>query len=257
MKRRNLLSLVCVAGLGALAACSESTSPSTALSDALVTSDLVSSAGDAAAMDLEYFEANQTAAGLPSVHGPAFDVFGSPPATLSVTRSRTFYDSAGNVQAAYDSLTTASIRFQLTISGTRTLDSLTAQVHRTRDETVSGLLGKETSRTWNGVGTSNDTITITGATITRHVTESDLDSTIGVTFNLPRSSNPWPVSGKIVRYTDATFTATGAITGSRTISKRIEIDFPPDAQGNVTIIIGTVTCKLNLVTHKVSNCTGA
>jgi hypothetical protein len=37
----------------------------------------------------------------------------------------------------------------------------------------------------------------------------------------------------------------------------VVVTFPADAEGNVTIQVGTLTCNLNLVTHKVTGCTGS
>jgi len=46
----------------------------------------------------------------------------------------------------------------------------------------------------------------------------------------------------------------GAQTDTRDVTKRIEVTFPADAQGNVQLTINATTCNLNLVTHKVTNC---
>jgi hypothetical protein len=106
------------------------------------------------------------------------------------------------------------------------------------------------------VGTSDDTVTIQREGLTKTVAESSIDSVINVVFNLPRDTNPWPVSGSIVRRVEATITITGPREETRTLSRRIEVTFPPDSQGNVTIQVGDVTCTLNLVTRRVTNCSG-
>jgi len=41
---------------------------------------------------------------------------------------------------------------------------------------------------------------------------------------------------------------------TRDFTKRIEVDFPADAQGNVVLKIDAKVCNLNLVTHAVTNC---
>jgi hypothetical protein len=46
----------------------------------------------------------------------------------------------------------------------------------------------------------------------------------------------------------------GENSASATRSHRIEILFPADAQGNVTMNVNDKTCQLNLVTRTVSNC---
>jgi len=73
---------------------------------------------------------------------------------LGVTflRTVTYFDAAGVTQDAYDSLTTASINFVVSVSAG---DSGEARILREqRDLTVSGLAGLETSATWNGTGSS-------------------------------------------------------------------------------------------------------
>ena len=71
--------------------------------------------------------------------------------TTGVTRSVTWLDAAGATQAAYDSLLTATATFVLDINRS---DSLGSHVeHRTM--TATGLVGNETTRTWNGSATLN------------------------------------------------------------------------------------------------------
>jgi hypothetical protein len=41
---------------------------------------------------------------------------------------------------------------------------------------------------------------------------------------------------------------------TRDYTKRVEVDFPTDAQGNVVLKIDSQTCNLNLVTHTVTGC---
>ena len=144
--------------------------------------------------------------------------------------------------------------------GPRGTETMTLASHRTRQMTISGLAGQETSRTHNGFGTSRDTTTFTGTrdgeTLTRIMVEASNDSVQGVVFNLPHASNPWPVSGTIVRSTAGSVDITaGARHENRSFTRRITVTFPADAQGNVTITINAKTCQLNLVTHAVTGCT--
>ena len=81
-----------------------------------------------------------------------------------------------------------------------------------------------------------------------------MDSVKAVTFSVPRSA--YPVSGSMVRVVTGKVTLTkGTKTESRQISRTITVTFPPDAQGNVSLTVNGKTCSLNLVTHRVSNCT--
>jgi len=234
-----------------LAACSDAVAPE--LSDPEVAQDLALSAGDVANVDVAELVANEVFGGLAGA--PALD--GPSPSGLTVTRTRTCYDAQGNVQSQCDRLTTASMRIQVSMNGTRQGENFQVAVHRSRDLTISGLLGEETSRTHNGVGTANDTLTVQRNGLTRTVRESSTDSIVNVVFNLPHATNPWPVSGQIIRNVNATVTVTGPREETRTISRRIVVTFPPDAQGNVSIQIGNTTCTLNLVTRRVVNCQGS
>lgn len=105
------------------------------------------------------------------------------------------------------------------------------------------------------IGVAHDTTTFTDGEFTRKLSETALDSVKALTFNLPRTSSPWPVSGSIVRRSAATVAITkGEESLSRDIAHRIEVVFPADAQGNVALNIDSKTCQLNLVTRAVTNC---
>ncbi|MCH8868246.1 MAG: hypothetical protein IIC85_00915, partial [Chloroflexi bacterium] len=64
----------------------------------------------------------------------------------SVTRSRVveFFDGAGNLQEAYDELTTASMHIVSEMSGEFTRENWSATIARTRDMIITGLEGEET-----------------------------------------------------------------------------------------------------------------
>jgi hypothetical protein len=265
--------LTVVAALG-LAACSETTDPgastsaSALLTDQQVTADVAVSAGAAIVDDLGEMVSPLSFQGL--APEPSFHLFGFPPG-VSVTRTRTCFDANGVQQQACDPATTASMLLTMAMNGSftrvadgpRGTDSMTAQLHRTRTLTISGLLGTETSRTHDGVGTADDTTRFKGVhqnvTIERLVEEAAVDSVQAVVFNLPHAANPFPVSGTIVRRVagDITLTVNDS-TATRTFSRRIEVTFPADGQGNVTMTVTvngtTKTCLLNLVTRRVTGC---
>ncbi len=270
--KRNSMTTAALAALIAVgaAACGDAVSPAALVSDSEVTADLVAASGDAIALDVGELILNEGFAGLPGV-APSFSLFGSPPG-VTVTRSRTCFDAQGAQQAQCDPNTTASIQMAMTMDGSFSRSNtgpngsgtFTAAVHRTRNLTISGLAGQETSRTHNGTGTSRDTTEFTGTrdqgTLTRTVREASNDTISNVVFNLPRSTNPWPVSGSMIRNSSGTIdiTLTGGAAGdrseSRSFQRRVVVTFPADAQGNVTISINNKTCTLNLVTRQVANC---
>jgi hypothetical protein len=81
------------------------------------------------------------------------------------------------------------------------------------------------------------------------------DSIKAITFALPRSSNPYPTSGSIVRVDSVHVTITAADKSvTKDLVRNVQVIFPADAQGNVTLIVNAKTCSLNLVTHAVTNC---
>jgi hypothetical protein len=245
-----MLHSIAAAMLLGAAACADLGGPEV-LTDDVVSEDMAISSGEAVASAVGELIGNEVFSGLAGA-APA----GAPaaPEEIEISRSRTCYDEDGNEQQQCNNLTTASIRIQWTVDGTKETQHLSASIHHTHDATISGLLGEETSRTHNGIGTSDDTVTITRENLTKTVAESSVDSVRNVVFNLPRSTNPWPVSGSIVRNVSATITVSGPREETRTVSRRIEVTFPPDSQGNVSIQVGDVTCTLNLVTRAVTSC---
>ena len=57
--------------------------------------------------------------------------------------TKTYLDAAGNVQEAYDELTTATIIRSVTMSREGSREGWTASVDATREQTITGLLGEE------------------------------------------------------------------------------------------------------------------
>jgi hypothetical protein len=113
----------------------------------------------------------------------------------------------------------------------------------------------ETQRVHNGVASANDTTSITAPEKAFFFAVAASDSVKAVTFNLPRSENPWPASGSIVRNATVHVIVTkGSETESRHVTRRIEVTFPADNQANVPLKINATTCNLNLVTHRVTGC---
>lgn len=267
MQRRILTTTLAALTAAALVACSDANTPSL-LSDQDLTEDLATTSGDAIATNVANLIANEQFAGLP---GALSSVDGSAdPTDLTVVRSRTCYDGDA-VQDQCDALTTDSVviimsvdgSFSRQFTGRRGTELLERAVHSDHRLTISGLDGTETSRTHDGAGASDDTTTITRIAggdeepnFIRTLVESSLDSVQSIVFDLPRATNPWPTSGSIVRRVSGEVTVTlGDRTETRSFSRRIQVTFPADAQGNVTIQINDQTCTLNLVTRAITNCT--
>lgn len=244
-------------------ACGDPTSTEGLYDDAAVTLDVAASAGDAVVSMIATMAANEAAAG----GSPEFA--GGPPATtnVAVTRNRTCYDASN--AAVTNCLPFSSVRSILTavtLNGTRSSTrtnvsgstvTWTGVVHRTsRDSTIRIFNGAtEIARVHNDLGIVHDTTTFTDAGFTRKVAESARDTVKAIRFNLPRSSNPYPVSGSIVRYdTVHVEVSREGKSVSRDVIRTVEVIFPADAQGNVVLKINAKTCQLNLVTRAVTNC---
>lgn len=248
-----LASLAAAAVVG-LAACSSGTAPaSSTVTDASLSADLAASSGDAIATDVSDMSGNEQFGGLAMQDVAASAVVDS--SSLSRVRTRTCYDATGTVVTCGQGLT-ASVVVTLKLDGFRAGDGFSAIVHRQRYDSISGISDTATTRTHNGHGISQDTTTYTRDTGTRVAEIAASDTTINVVFKLPRANNPWPISGQVIRNLNATFTFTGASTRTRTIVRRVVVTFPADAEGNVPIQVGTMNCTLNLVTRKVTGCTG-
>ncbi len=239
----------------AITACSDSTAPATDdVTDTSLATDLAASAGDAIATGVSDMIANEQFGGASA--DVAMDATASGNDNLTRVRTRTCFDAAGNVVSCGQGLT-ASALIELQVDGSRTGENFTAIVHRQARDSVSGIGSESTSRTHDGYGSSRDTATFTHDLTTRTAAIAASDSVLKLVFDLPHANNPWPVSGQIIRNVDATFTMTRGATKTRTISRRAVVTFPADAQGNVPIEVGTLSCTLNLVTHKVTGCTGS
>lgn len=120
--------------------------------------------------------------------------------SLSGTRSVTFYDADGAEQDAYDALTTAKIRYVMDIEGDVARGPWTGSVSRTREMTVSGLIGEEATRTHDGTGSEQVARSRTlddGSEAT-----FDLDGTFlqeAVVVPVPGSEPRYPLSGTVTR----------------------------------------------------------
>ena len=165
---------------------------------------------------------------------------------VSVIRSIAFYDTTGATMNHFDS-TTAKMNIIATLSGVVTTAKGADTVNATRNLTATGLFGHNTTRIWNGTGDGTH-----GA----YWTDSEASRTSDVSFNttftnvvvdLPRSANPYPVSGTITRVV----TGTGTVTknGKKrtvTISRTVTITF--NGTETVKMVTGSLTFTVDLAT---------
>lgn len=256
--------LLAVATL-ALAACSsDATDPAGALTDAEVSADVAAAAGPAIAADVASFDATEQAAGIApgSTNGCAllsgrFRCTAVTASGVTTTRTFAFLDAAGATQSAYDASTTARVDATVDVagsaSGTARDGGFVTKFHRTRSHSLSGLAGAETQRTWDGVGAGLDSTTITGSLNTRQYVGQAADTTTAVVVKLPRSANPYPVSGQHVRVVNATLSVEGRRVSSRQVTRRAVVTFNGTAA--VPMTINGVVCTLHLDTRSVDGCT--
>lgn len=222
----------------AVSGCSEATGPE-ALEDAIAYDMAVLSA-DATLEDVTMWS-------LPFGFGPS-PAPGSPgghagwSGDFSGTREVTFYDADGVEQPAYDSLTTASIHILHDIDGEASREGWTVAVHRERDMTVTGLLGTETQRTWNGGG--SEQVTRTGVTLAGEERSYEADGSFtydDVVVPIPGSVPRWPLSGTITRALTVTITGPN---GSETKTFDVVITF--DGDSTATAVVNGVSREIDL-----------
>jgi hypothetical protein len=168
---------------------------------------------------------------------------------LTLSRSAAFFDANGAAMAHYDALLTDSANFQMTVSGVHTTADGADTVSRQRTMTVTGLLGQETSRTWNGTGTRTDGGYRQDTLALRTYHTRDNVTFANVVVNLPRSQNPWPMSGTVTRQiAGAASVVRSGTTRTFTVAKTVTITF--NGTRYVPMSVGTVQFTLDLYTGK-------
>jgi hypothetical protein len=234
-----------VAAVAALAAC-QSTGPGGG-PDALVTIDAAVVAAEAAAQDVE----TMRGPGGPMGFGLRADPgsFTCEPAGregITITRTCTFRDAAGNVQPAYDPVTTASVNVQTTVRGEVTRERWSATMDRTTNLTVSGLAGQETSMTWNGTGSGSSTRVRQGeGGETRQYAMTHSGTVTNVVIPVPRTETSWPLSGSISRTVTVTFT--GGPRDGETVQRTVTVTF--NGTQFATLSVNGETMQFDLATR--------
>jgi len=166
---------------------------------------------------------------------------------LTLNRDYAFYDANSAAQSAYDASLTASANFHVSVTGTHTVDNGQDVVNRDRSLTVSGLAGAETSRTWNGTGTRADNGYRTVGDVKRSYSVNDNVTISNVVVSLPRSSNPWPISGTITRQISGTATVTKTdVSKTFSVTRTVTITF--NGTQYATVSVGGNTYTLDLST---------
>jgi hypothetical protein len=259
--------------LALVAACSDGAGPTTATpaDAARLNADVAVTTGAGIASDVAVWGGNEAAvsdgfarAGSPSAgsctrSGNVTTCTGGRDGSLAVTRTVSFFDAAGAAQQAYNATTTARIDFGVQVSGSASGDRFTSTVNRVRSQSVTGLAGAETQRTWNGTGSGTTASTFTGAAGSRTVTTVETDTTTNVVWIVAPTRGQYPASGTVVRRMNVTTTLVGDRSATYTAARRVQVTFNGTAQ--VPLEVSTVTprgttraltCRLDLSTRAVT-----
>ncbi len=214
-----------------------------ALDEAQLTLDVAAFAADATVDDIQLMtaEADLIMGGPLAVHG--LD-------ELTVTRQVTFFGVDGEMEA-FHPLDTESIHILFAMEGSRTRigdhGTVTYSVSRERDVTVSGLLGEETERTWNGTGAaSRNRALVSDENGDREYAFSSTTEIDAVVIPVPRGSG-WPSSGTISR--EVTVEVIVAGETPRTRQRTVQITF--NGTNLVPIVINGEAFTLDLETREI------
>lgn len=224
--------------LATVAACSSDDASAPQLSaaaNALVNADVaaVTADGLGEAVELMRGPGGQFALGLSADRG-RFECDDVTRQGLTVTRSCVFKDAAGNTQAAYDSLTTASVQVNATVKGEVTRGPMSMTVDRTREMVVTGLAGRETTATWNGTG--RGTMTRVRTNENGDTRQYEMTYTVrrtNVVVPVPRTATSWPLSGTVTKSYTVKFT--GGPNDGKTVTREVVITFNGTATPVATI----------------------
>lgn len=185
---------------------------------------------------------------------------------LTVQRSHRFFAGAGFALGWGPSVDSAQYRWSVngtdSVPAARRPASATSIVRWINTGDTASLrpirtVGAE-ARVWNFRGGRNDSSFVTSDKGSRFYKISGSRTGTNVTWRLPRLTNPWPQSGSVSHSFSATviFTNAGATRADTTVRTGSATATFNGTQ-NVPVIVGGLTCSLDLLTRKVSGCTGS
>ncbi|MGH7717629.1 MAG: hypothetical protein ACREON_02135 [Gemmatimonadaceae bacterium] len=272
--QRNILSAATAAAIVlGLAACGDSSAPRSLVSEEQESDDVAAAVADATSDDVNIFFSGEVT--LPTLGTSVqadlagdgrfwrfaercpFDAgsgrFVCPVVNrgpLTVTRSFALADANGGAQSTFDPQLTASANFAALITGHIEREHWTADVERRRDVTVSGLAGRETSREWDGQGSSSLSAEFDNGEVSRTVEAEGSVVVADVVVQLPRSDFPWPISGTLTHSISAERTREGTAEVSRSFSRTATVTF--NGTQFVDLQVGTKLFTLDLATGEVT-----
>ncbi len=153
---------------------------------------------------------------------------------LNLQTTVTFYDVTGATETAYDSVATDSVRFDGDFSGSITRGAWSATLARHRHFVVTGLVGIETSRTWNGTGGDTLTSMLTDSAGTNHqFSMAGSVAAHSVVVPVGGGGRQWPSSGTITG--QLTVTSTSGSDNGKTYQLTGTITFNGTANVPLTV----------------------
>ncbi|MCC7054805.1 MAG: hypothetical protein IT355_16155 [Gemmatimonadaceae bacterium] len=237
-----LAALLTACGDGATAPADSGISAAVA---AATTLDVATIAGDAAKEDVEMFRVNRGAFGI--AQATDFERFARwetcpfdtttarftcttrTRGPFSLTRSYAYADEQGAAQSAFSATTTASANFKWTLTGEITRKRWSGTMSRSRDITLSGLLGANTSVTVNGTGAAERqrTVFLRDSSGANGLTRSyDMEASLAIANVVTpaiRLPDAWPLSGTVTR--NYTVVRTDATNGTTTTVRNSVVTF--------------------------------
>lgn len=211
--------------------------------DSLINQDVAMVAAEAAAQNVEAMRGpgGMHGFGFPALRGK-FECNGGDRHGLTATRTCIYKDAAGNAQAEFNELTTASVAVHVEVKGTLGHEGMIGTIDRKSDLLVTGLAGAETQMTWNGSGsgTSSRVKTRDGATVQYDMTETE--ATKDVVIPVPRTETSWPLSGTITHKVTVKFT--GGDKDGTTETRDVTITF--DGTQYATVVVNGETFQFDL-----------
>ena len=253
-----------------VAACSESTAPQLqdGLLDRLVDQEILSVVADGVAQDLDLIHAFGPGMGGMFFHSgdgmfeaPGDCTFDGTSHTctrgrmdgLELTRVITFWDEDGDPMEAFHGEFTASVDVVFDLEGTREGSregtSITAVVDRHQEKTVTGLLGTESARKWNGAGEDEVSREITNEL--DEVFSFALEATTqseDVVMPVPNDTDEarWPLSGTITKEARVTVTRFDGETLTR--ERHVVIEF--NGTSIITVVINGESREVDLAARR-------
>jgi hypothetical protein len=175
----------------------------------------------------------------------------------SFDRVVTYFAANGTAQAGYDSATTARIVFDVADTGAFSRGGRDGRTNsdssaRSRRAELSGLLGHpDTLHIWNGTGSGYQRSARSGGGNSRTTEMSANDTTTNVRYRMPRATNPWPLTGTVVRNVTVTRVRTqNDSTSTTTRTRRVVIEF--NGTGTARMTVNGEAFDLDLETGEVT-----